>query len=71
MNSVVKTLILERISQRILNYIYEYAKKDCWGCSVSHPSQRNHTCLGLNRDLSDLNLVDVYFDDVYLILLYT
>ena len=62
MSSVTKHVIIESISERIVHYINDFVKRDCNGCIINHPSQRQHSCLGFDQDLDGIEL---YYDDVY------
>lgn len=65
MKSVVELRIVDRIARLIMKYINEYAKSVCYGCQIDHPSQREHTCLGIGYDLCEFDFVEQYFETVY------
>lgn len=64
-DTIIKPLLIEHISQDILKYINEYAKQDCNGCRINHPSQREHTCLGITYTLENYDILESYFDLAY------
>jgi len=63
--SKIKTILIHEIAKDIVAYINLEVKNNCNGCYFNHSSQREHTCLGMNYDLSEFNFIDEYFESVY------
>ena len=60
-----ETKCLEVLSQNIAGKIGKLAIADCNGCQISHPSQREHTCLGIDYHFHEVDNVDLYFTQVF------
>ena len=57
--------LLTAFSDVITRQIYTLARTHCNGCKISHPSQREHTCLGIDYYLNPVDNVELYFDEAY------
>ena len=58
-------LAVETLCFCLSRCINKLAKENCYGCQIDHPSQRNHTCLGIDYHLNPIDLVEIHFDDVW------
>lgn len=59
------TNYLEVLSRNIARKISKLAKDNCLGCYYDHPSQREHTCLGIDYHLREVDNVQLYFAEVF------